>query len=596
VRPGTRAARHAGVVGKRATAGLRRGHESIVMPSAFEDSLAKLISRIDDLATSLANVPAAREQLTSLKRDAQSFGGQAVSEYRRTEFADGSRLDRESYNKVLFDQSHQPIAVVDPESGYFIDANRAAAKIFGYSSPQEIVGKTPLDMAAPTQHDGTDSARASRRHDQSALLQGLESFEWRHRRPNGDTWDAMVHLMAFSFHGRRLLQATLEDITERKKTEEALRESRQLLESVLENSPAVIYAKRKDGRYTYINREWERVCDLRRQEVIGKTDQDLFPPKIAEQFRSNDLAVLETGRLTESEERVGTPWGERLFLSRKVPLFSPTGEVEGLCGISTDITERRRNEVNLREAITTLERERENKLMNVEAIIASIAHEIRQPLSAITMNAAAALRFLARTTPDLDEAHAALTRVVGESRRASEVFDGIRDLFRKVGQSREPVDINELIGDALQSLLAEVTDNGVVVRTQLEPGLPLVDGHKAQLQEVITNIVHNAIEAMRSTTDREVLIETKRHQEAAIAVDVEDTGPGVEPKLLHTIFDAFVTTKAEGMGLGLAICRRIVEAHDGQLFAVSDGKRGARFQIILPIRSAASDPATGVAP
>jgi signal transduction histidine kinase len=190
------------------------------------------------------------------------------------------------------------------------------------------------------------------------------------------------------------------------------------------------------------------------------------------------------------------------------------------------------------------------------------------------MNAAAALRFLAKTPPDLDEVRAALTRVAGESRRASEVFDGIRDLFRKVGQSREPVDINELVGDALQSLLAELTDNGVLVRTQLEPGLPLVDGHKAQLQEVITNIVHNAIEAMRSTTDREVLIETKRHEQTAVAVDVEDTGPGVEPKLLHTIFDAFVTTKTEGMGLGLAICRRIVEAHDGQLFAVSDGKRG----------------------
>ena len=102
------------------------------------------------------------------------------------------------------------------------------------------------------------------------------------------------------------------------------------------------------------------------------------------------------------------------------------------------------------------------------------------------------------------------------------------------------------------------------------------------------------IEAMRSTTDREVLIETKRHGQTAVAVDVEDTGPGVEPKLLHTIFDAFVTTKTEGMGLGLAICRRIVEAHHGQLFAVSDGKRGARFQMILPIRSAASDTSAGV--
>jgi PAS domain S-box-containing protein len=443
----------------------------------------------------------------------------------------------------------------------------------------------PLDMAAPTQYDGSDSALASRRRDRSALVQGIESFEWRHRRPNGEIWDAIVHLMAFSFRGRHLLQATLEDITERRKTEEALRESRQLLESVLENSPAVIYAKRKDGRYTYINREWERVCGLQRGQVIGKTDQDLFSTAIAEQFRSNDLAVLQSGRLTESEERVGTPWGEKLFLSRKVPLIAPDGEVEGLCGISTDITDRRRNELDLREAVTTLERERENKLMNVEAIIASIAHEVRQPLSAITTNAAAALRFLGRTPPDLDEVRAALGRVGGEGRRTSEVFDGIRDLFRKVGQSREPIDVNELVRETYHSLVAELTDNSVLIRTQLEPGLPLVDGHKGQLQEVIINIVHNAIEAMRTTSDRkrEVLIKTKRNNDASIAVDVQDTGPGIDPKQLHAIFDAFVTTKTEGMGLGLAICRRIIEGHDGQLSAFSDGKSGARFEIILPI-------------
>src|SRR4029077_11696143 len=128
----------------------------------------------------------------------------------------------------------------------------------------------------------------------------------------------------------------------------------------------------------------------------------------------------------------------------------------------------------------TLERERENKLMNVEAIIASIAHEVRQPLSAITMNATAALRFLGRSPPDFEETRAALSRLVGQSRRASEVFDGIRDLFRKVGQSREPLDVNELIRDALQTLNQELRDSDVLVRTKLERVLPLIDGHKGQ--------------------------------------------------------------------------------------------------------------------
>ncbi|MGO9630036.1 MAG: PAS domain-containing protein [Xanthobacteraceae bacterium] len=556
------------------------------MSTEFEKRFAALITEIGDIEADLTNSGKVRERLVAVKQGIESLYTQSIAERHRNELTESSLQESESYNKILFQQSRQAIVVFDPEARCFIDSNQAAAQIFGYSSPEEIVGKTPLDMAAPTQYDGTDSAVASQRRDQSALVQGIESFEWRHRRPNGEIWDAMVHLMAFNYRGRRLLQATLEDITERRKTEEDHRKSRQLLESVLENSPAVIYAKRKDGRYTYINREWERVCDLRREQVIGRTDHDLFPPEIAEQFRTNDLAVLQTGRLTESEERVGTPWGEQLFLSKKVPLISIDGEVEGLCGISTNITDQRRNELDLREAIMTLERERENKLMNVEAIIASIAHEVRQPLTAITANAAAALRFFARTPPDFDEINAALSRVVSDSHRASEVLDGIRALFQKVGQAREAVDLNEITREALQLLQGELTDHGVTTRTEFASELPHVQGHRGQLQEIMINLCHNAIEAMATMTDQNRLlrIRTGRYGEKAIAVAVEDSGPGIDPKQLQGIFDAFVTTKAQGMGLGLAICRRIIESHGGQISALSDGKSGALFQFVLPIQ------------
>ena len=437
------------------------------------------------------------------------------------------------------------MVVFDPEARCFIDSNQAAAKIFGYSSPAEVVGKTPLDMAAPTQYDGSNSATASERRDQSALVQGIESFEWRHQRPNGEIWDGMVHLMSFTHRGRHLLQATLEDITQRKKTEEALRESQQLLQSVLENSPAVIYAKRKDGTYTYINREWERVCDLTREQVIGKTDHALFPPDIAKQFRGNDLAVLQTGRLTEYEERVGTPWGEQLFLSKKVPLISPSGEVEGLSGISTNISVQRRNELALREIVLTLERERQNRLMNVEAIVASIAHEVKQPLAAITMNANAALRFFRRVPPDYGEVEAALARIAKESHRVGEVFDSIRVLFQQDEPANEPIDANEVTRETLQSLRGELESHGVTLRTELADGLPLIQGHKSQLQQVIVNLVHNSIEAMDTVTERSrvLLVKTDRHDSTAVIVVVEDSGPGIEAARLDGIFEAFVTTR-----------------------------------------------------
>jgi len=305
--------------------------------SDLEGKFAALIGEIDGLEAKLASSDAARKRLADVKLGIESLYRQTVAERERIEQAETALRESENYNKILFEESHRPIVVFDPEVGRFIDANQAAAEIFGYASREDVIGKTQLDMAAPTQYDGTDSATASERRDRSALAQGIESFEWRHQRPNGEIWDALVHLMAFNYRGRRLLQATLDDITERKKTEEALRQSRQLLESVLENSPAVIYAKLKDDRYTYINREWEKVCDMPRQKVLGRTDHNVFPAEIAEQFRTNDLAVLLSGKQAESEERVGTPWGEQLFLSKKVPLTSANGEVDGLCGISTNI-------------------------------------------------------------------------------------------------------------------------------------------------------------------------------------------------------------------------------------------------------------------
>lgn len=359
----------------------------------------------------------------------------------------------------------------------------------------------------------------------------------------------------------------------------------QLLETILENSAAVIYAKREDGRYTYINREWEAVCDMHREQVLGKTDFDLFSTEIAEQFRSNDVAVMAAGKLTESEERVRTPWGEQLFLSKKVPLISPKGEVEGLCGISTNITNQRRAELALKETIIKLERERENKLLNMQAITAAIAHEVRQPLAALVTNANAALRFLGKVPADHDEARAALNRMISDGHRTSDVFDSIRALFQKTDQGRQPTNVNDIILGVLQSLREELKKHGIETRTELTPDLPIIVGHKTQLREVILNLVDNAVDAMNNTTDRDrvLRIRTTPRGSDAIVVVVEDSGPGLGQVELEGIFDAFVTTKADGIGLGLAICRMIVENHGGQLSASSDGNSGAMFQCVLPI-------------
>jgi PAS domain S-box-containing protein len=364
-----------------------------------------------------------------------------------------------------------------------------------------------------------------------------------------------------------------------------LRENRLLLETVLENSAANIYAKRRDGRYIYLNHEMEVTCDVTREQALGKTDFELFPREIAEQYRTNDLAAMTTGKLTEAEEQVMGPSGERLFLAKKVPLISSDG-IEGMCGISTDITDLRRTELALREAVVTLEGERDSKLMNIEAVAASIAHEVRQPLAAIAMNGGAALQFLERVPVDPDRVRAVLNQMVGDCHRVSEVFETIRALFQRVDQKREPTFVNEIVLDVLQSMREELKDHGVTTETELALELQRVDGHRNQLRQVILNLIHNAIESMDNTIDRSrvLRVKTRSQGQDAVIVTVEDSGPGINPDRLDSIFDPLITTKPDGMGLGLAICRMIVDRHGGKLSASSDGKTGAQFQLILPVR------------
>lgn len=255
----------------------------------------------------------------------------------------------------------------------------------------------------------------------------------------------------------------------------------------------------------------------------------------------------------------------------------------GVYVLSALFAERKESEARLARANVMLKRERDNKLLSAQAITGAMAHQVRQPLAAIVTNASAALRWLARSPPDHDEVRAALARVQNEGRRTSEVFDAIRDLFRGPDQGGQQLDVNEIIVEVLESLRAELKDHAVETRSELIE-LPLVDGHRGQIREVIFNLVRNAIEAMDTTTarGRVLRVTTKLGDRDAIVVAVEDTGPGINPQKLEGIFGAFFTTKAQGMGLGLAICRMIVEQHGGQLTASSDGKSGALFQFVLP--------------
>ena len=225
-----------------------------------------------------------------------------------------------------------------------------------------------------------------------------------------------------------------------------------------------------------------------------------------------------------------------------------------------------------------------NRVATAGEMTASIAHEITQPLAAMLANADAGLLRIMNKAPEIDKARAALERVVSDGHRMAEMIRSIRGMFKKDDKEKAPVDLNDLIRNVLGLVRWELQMEEIVVQTGLSTSLPLVRGDSGQLQQVILNLVRNAADAMNSVSDRPRVMTVKSaiHDPDGVRVSVEDSGPGIDPKDIDRIFDSFFTTKAHGMGMGLSICRSIIEAHGGRLWASAGVDRGAVFNIQLP--------------
>jgi signal transduction histidine kinase len=249
------------------------------------------------------------------------------------------------------------------------------------------------------------------------------------------------------------------------------------------------------------------------------------------------------------------------------------------------LAELRQRTDQLGRSVAELQRERNNKLMNLEAMAASISHEVRQPLTSIVANGRAAQRFLKRLPPNVGEAQSALNRMIDDSHRASQVFDNIRALFGKADEGHGPVDANDLIRDVVTGSREDLDQHGITASIKLQEDLPKIVAHKGQLHQVFINLIGNAIEAMQADkNDRRVLqVSSERYDDDRISLSIEDSGPGIDPTQAENIFDAFVTTKSHGMGLGLALCRMIIERHSGELSVSPAYPRGSIFRIVLPI-------------
>ncbi len=355
----------------------------------------------------------------------------------------------------------------------------------------------------------------------------------------------------------------------------------------VETMPALAFIARPDGYRTFVNRGWVEYTGLTVEQASGSGWQAAIHPDDLEGVISKWQTSAAAGEPLEYETRLrhGADGEYRWFQTRAKPLRDKRGKVVKWCGVATDIEDRKRAEEE-HEKLRQLEADLAhiNRVSMMGELAASIAHEVNQPLSGVVSNGGACLRFLAGDAPNLEEAREAVRDIVRDGKRAGEVIARIRALTQRAATPREKLNLNETIGDVLALAGDEAKRKNLIIRTQFAHDLSPVSGDRVQLQQVLLNLLINAIEAMSNAADRphELIIATQDIDVDQVQVTVEDSGVGLDPNTLGRIFDAFYTTKPGGMGLGLSICRSILHAHGGRLWATAKDGPGTIFYFILP--------------
>ncbi|MGB7687798.1 MAG: PAS domain S-box protein [Pseudolabrys sp.] len=378
------------------------------------------------------------------------------------------------------------------------------------------------------------------------------------------------------------------DITEQLEAEKALRELNATLEHRVEAqtrervqiwnvSQDLLVVTDLDGKYLTVNPAWTVSLGWSEAELLGNTSQWLLHPDDREKTRA-EISQLAAGHVTQRfEVRFRHKDGSYRWLSWKA--VQDHGRIYAM---ARDVTELKNAENKLRDVRHELSQAA--RRTTVAAMSAAIAHEIRQPLGAIVTNANAGLRWLNRPAPDLDEVRDTLTHIVADGHRASEVIQSVRAMFAKGDHAGTPLDTNELIRETIAIANNELEAARVVVELELGERIPMISAHKGQLQQVVLNIITNAADAMRTIDDRArvLRVRSRSFDSNGVAVSVQDSGTGIDPENIDRVFEAFFTTKTNGMGMGLAICRSIVEAHGGNMSVSPGVPHGSVFHIFLP--------------
>jgi len=499
----------------------------------------------------------------------------------------GDLAARDKKIRRLVDANIVGIIIWDLD-GRILEANDEFLHMLGYGREDLASGRLNRSDLTPAEWRDRD-ARTVAELKQTGTVQ---PFEKEYFRNDGSRVPVLMGGTMFEQSRNQGVSFVL-DLTGRKRADEALRRSEERFRTLVHFSFDVYWET--DAQHRFTRQEFaESLADAPAPgSEIGKTRWEVpYLEPDEEAWRKHRETLDAHQPFRDFELARPSPDGSKRYVSVSgLPMFDETGRFVGYRGVGRHITERRRAEEALRAMQAELAHA--NRITTMGQLTASIAHEVNQPIAATVTNAEAALRWLAAQPPDLGEVRASLGLIVKDGKRAGNVIGGIRALINKVPPRKDRFDLNEAILEMVALTRSEVLQHRILLRIELAPGLPRVSGDRTQLQQVILNLVVNAIEAISASSveTRELRIDTERKVTDGVLVSIRDTGPGLDPGDVERVFDAFYTTKPTGLGMGLAICRSMVEAHGGRMWASPNEAGGAVFQFNLPLERDESAPA-----
>jgi PAS domain S-box-containing protein len=451
-----------------------------------------------------------------------------------------------------------------------VDVNDVTVKLFDAGSKAELLASLPKVFVPETQEVFVGEL--------IAIADGRTSFAFESvlRTLKGERRTALITMTLPPPPARfDSVLVTVTDITERKRAE-------YLTGHVFESSPDCMAIIGRDYRFQRVNPVYERYWGIPAGRTVGMHMADIMGRDGFEQRGKPDFDRCFAGEEVSYADWFTTPRPAYRAISVS-PLRPDSRQVEAGLLIARDLTDYMRASEALREVQTELAHV--NRVTTMGQLAASIAHEVSQPIAATVINADAAMRWLGRQPPELEEVRQAIDQVIKDGHRAGEVIGRIRALVKKVPPRHDPLDINEAILDVIGLTRSELLRKGASLQTGLAKGLPRIRGDRIQLQQVILNLIMNAVEAMSDAGEgpRELLISTAADDANGVRVDMRDSGPGLGAESLARVFDPFYSTKPDGMGMGLSICRSIIEEHGGRVWATANVPRGAAFHFTLPV-------------